>query len=111
MTKGRGKHQKAKRLLAKTAKVISRFDKGGASAYYGGDLRVDASEKYGSMRAPFKGKIMARPIKETPVLRGEDARRFTERISNPPKVSLEEVRRAQAIYRAVNKHSGLPCCG
>jgi hypothetical protein len=42
-------------------------------------------------------KIMARPIKETPVLRGEDARRFMERIENPPKVSLEEVRRAQAV--------------
>jgi hypothetical protein len=54
---------------------------------------------------------MARPIKETPFLHGNDARRFNEQIKAPAKVSLEEVRRAQSVYRAVNKHSGIPCCG
>lgn len=28
---------------------------------------------------------MARPIKETPILFGEDARRFEERMKNPPR--------------------------
>jgi len=56
-------------------------------------------------------KIMARPIKETPFLHGNDARRFNEQIKTPTRVSLDEVRRAQSVYRAVNKHSGLPCCG
>ncbi len=27
---------------------------------------------------------MARPVKETPILYGEDARRFLERMKNPP---------------------------
>lgn len=33
---------------------------------------------------------MARPIKETPILFGEDARRFQERMENPPKETLEK---------------------
>lgn len=36
---------------------------------------------------------MARPIKETPVLYGEDARRFEELMKHPRKVSQEELER------------------
>ena len=36
---------------------------------------------------------MARPIKETPILYGSDARRFEERMKNPPKVSSEKKNR------------------
>lgn len=32
---------------------------------------------------------MARPIKETPILYGEDARRFEERMKHPRKLSKE----------------------
>lgn len=35
---------------------------------------------------------MARPIKETPILFGSDARRFEERMQNPPKVVSSEKR-------------------
>ena len=34
---------------------------------------------------------MARPIKETPILYGEDARRFEELMKHPRKVSQEEL--------------------
>lgn len=43
---------------------------------------------------------MARPIKETPILFGEDARRFEERMKNPPKESAEDKARREANYRA-----------
>lgn len=33
---------------------------------------------------------MARPIKETPILFGEDARRFEERMKNPPKETKKQ---------------------
>lgn len=33
---------------------------------------------------------MARPIKETPILYGDDARRFMERMANPHKESPEK---------------------
>jgi hypothetical protein len=45
---------------------------------------------------------MARPIKETPTLYGEDARRFAYAVEHPKPVSAEKVRRAQAIYLAIN---------
>ena len=41
---------------------------------------------------------MARPIKETPTLYGEDARRFAYAVEHPKPVSTEKVRRAMAIY-------------
>lgn len=44
---------------------------------------------------------MARPIKETPTLYGEDARRFAYAVEHPKPVSAEEVQRARAIYLAV----------
>lgn len=43
---------------------------------------------------------MARPIKETPILFGEDGRRFEERMKNPPKLSPEkraEIRKSYEI--------------
>lgn len=48
-----------------------------------------------------KDKTMARPIKETPTLYGEDARRFAYAVEHPKPVSAEKVRRAMAIYEAV----------
>lgn len=33
---------------------------------------------------------MARPIKETPILFGKDARKFEERMKNPPKETKEQ---------------------
>lgn len=43
---------------------------------------------------------MARPVKETPILFGEDARRFEERMKNPPKESHKDRSRREANYRA-----------
>lgn len=44
---------------------------------------------------------MARPIKETPILYGEDARKFEERMKNPPKETKEERERRLRHYNAV----------
>lgn len=41
---------------------------------------------------------MARPIKETPVLRGKEARRFEKEIANPKPVSKEEIEAARVAY-------------
>jgi hypothetical protein len=41
---------------------------------------------------------MARPIKETPVLTGKDARVFEEKINNPREVSQAEVESAREAY-------------
>lgn len=46
---------------------------------------------------------MALPIKDTPVLYGEDARRFLEAIKNPKKASLEEITRMKADYEKMKK--------
>ena len=46
---------------------------------------------------------MARPIKETPILFGSDARRFEERMQNPPKVSKEKREQVRRSYEAVMK--------
>ncbi len=43
---------------------------------------------------------MARPIKETPILFGDDARRFEERMKNPPKESQADRIRREANYKA-----------
>lgn len=43
---------------------------------------------------------MARPIKETPILFGEDAKRFENRMKNPPKESNSDRSRREANYRA-----------
>jgi hypothetical protein len=44
---------------------------------------------------------MARPIKETPILYGEDARRFEERMHEHRHISAEEKARIQANYEAL----------
>ena len=41
---------------------------------------------------------MARPIKDTPILFGEDARRFEERMEENRKVSAEELEQIQHNY-------------
>ena len=41
---------------------------------------------------------MARPIKETPVLTGKDAKRFAEKMANPRPVTKEEVEAAKNVY-------------
>ena len=43
---------------------------------------------------------MARPIKETPILFGADARRFEERMQNLPKETEADRRRREANYKA-----------
>lgn len=47
-----------------------------------------------------KAIYMARPIKETPILFGEDAKQFEERMKNPPKESEESRSRREANYKA-----------
>jgi hypothetical protein len=48
---------------------------------------------------------MARPIKETPVLKGRDARRFAAKIANPVPISKEEREKMEKIYQEVVKIS------
>lgn len=45
--------------------------------------------------------LMARPIKDTPVLRGKDARIFEEKINNPRTVSQAEVNAARESYERI----------
>ena len=44
---------------------------------------------------------MARPIKETPILFGEDARRFEERMQERRRISAEERAKINEIYEAL----------
>lgn len=48
---------------------------------------------------------MARPIKDTPILRGKDAKRFFEEIrkNEGKKVSHKEYKRAISIYEKVKQ--------
>ena len=46
---------------------------------------------------------MARPIKETPILFGSDARRFEERMKNPPKISDERKEEMIRNYEMIMK--------
>ena len=45
--------------------------------------------------------IMARPIKETPILYGEDARRFEARMKERRRISPEERAKMKATYEAL----------
>ena len=45
--------------------------------------------------------VMARPIKETPILYGEDARRFEARMQEHRRISAEERTRINADYELV----------
>ena len=49
------------------------------------------------------GNKMARPIRETSILFGEDARRFEEKMKRPRKVSKEERERRRKNYELVMK--------
>lgn len=51
---------------------------------------------------------MARPIKETPVLRGRDAENFAKRIATPPPVTREEKEAAKKAYEAFKAISTFP---
>jgi hypothetical protein len=44
---------------------------------------------------------MARPIKDTPVLKGRDAREFRKKIENPIPISKEEREEMERIYKEV----------
>ena len=44
--------------------------------------------------------VMARPIKETPILYGEDARRFEARMQERRRISPEERAKINAAYEA-----------
>ena len=46
---------------------------------------------------------MARPIKETPILFGDDARRFEERMKNPPKISDERKAEMKKAFDTLNR--------
>lgn len=51
---------------------------------------------------------MARPIKETPILFGTDAKRFEERMKNPPKITEERkeemIRNYEMIMKMLQKN-------
>lgn len=51
---------------------------------------------------------MARPIKETPVLRGKDAENFAKRMANPAPVSKAEKEAAKKAYEAFKAISTFP---
>jgi hypothetical protein len=48
---------------------------------------------------------MARPIADTPILRGEDARRFDEAMKNLKPVSAEERERIERNYPWCKAHA------
>lgn len=47
--------------------------------------------------------IMARPIKETPILYGDDAKRFLVNIENVKPASEEEKERIRASYEEIKQ--------
>lgn len=51
---------------------------------------------------------MARPIKETPALTGEDARLFEERMANVGRASSKEIEEARRAYEAFKSISTFP---
>jgi hypothetical protein len=51
---------------------------------------------------------MARPIKETPILKGKDAVKFAEKIANPAPVSQSEKDEARKAYEAFKAISTFP---
>jgi hypothetical protein len=48
---------------------------------------------------------MARPIKETPILRGKDAKRFREAIENVKPVSKERMEEINKSYEFLKQRS------
>jgi hypothetical protein len=84
---------------------------GTAPPYPKGYARHSFSQKYlddwktcRNFAAEYSRKyvfIMARPIKETPILYGEDARRFEARMKERRRISPEERARINADYELV----------
>ena len=50
---------------------------------------------------------MARPIKETPILFGEDAKRFPASMQNVKPASQQEKQRVKAAYEKLKKNSNV----
>ena len=55
-----------------------------------------------------ENKTMARPIAETPILYGEDALRFMQRMHNVQKISQEERERQRKAYEWMRSISTFP---
>lgn len=51
---------------------------------------------------------MARPIKDTPVLKGKNARRFLEAMNAPKPETKEAVDRAKATFEKLSKLAVFP---
>lgn len=51
---------------------------------------------------------MVKPIKETPILTGEDAKRFAYAVAHPRPIKREDVLRAKAVYERLSKSSKIP---
>jgi hypothetical protein len=51
---------------------------------------------------------MARPIKETPVLTGEDAKRFEERLNSVKPASEKELKRLEESFKILKKIAVFP---
>lgn len=51
---------------------------------------------------------MARPIKETPVLKGKDAERFAEKMETVGRASAKEIEEAHKAYEAFKAISTFP---
>jgi hypothetical protein len=51
---------------------------------------------------------MARPIKETPVLTGEDARRFEQRMKDHKPLPKKEVERMEKSYQLFKQNAKFP---
>lgn len=52
---------------------------------------------------------MARPIAETPILFGEDAKRFVEAMQNVQPASAERIARIKAGYERMKKFATFSC--
>jgi hypothetical protein len=55
--------------------------------------------------ANINNKVMARPIKETPIVSGKDAVKFAEKMANAKPASKDEIEYARGLYEAVKAKS------
>ena len=62
------------------------------------DKKESLTKKFISLRKPNTEPLMARPIKETPVLKGKDAKNFAKKIANPSRISAKERKDAEKVY-------------
>lgn len=61
------------------------------------------------MQRIFNTYNMARPIAETPILFGEDAKRFVEAMQNVKPASAERITRIKEGYNRLKKYATFPC--